>query len=52
MLQRLPITLVQVKAGNTPESLLKEIRNIVYFLFRGTEITIKVYNNITNSINL
>ena len=52
MLQILPIALVQVKAGNTPESILKEIRNIVYFLYRGTEITIKLYNNITNSINL
>ena len=31
MLQRLPITLAQVKEGNTSESLLNEIRQIVYF---------------------
>ena len=29
MLQRLPIALAQVKAGNNSESLLKEIRQIV-----------------------
>ena len=32
MLQRLPIALAQVKAGNNSESLLNEIRQIVYFL--------------------
>ena len=30
MLQRLPIALSQVKVGNTPENLLKEIRQIIY----------------------
>ena len=29
MLQRLPIALGQVKAGNTPENLLNEIRNFL-----------------------
>ena len=52
MLQRLPISLVQVKAGNTPENLLKEIRQIIYSLYRAEEITKKVYNNIMNSIKL
>ena len=32
MLQRLPITLAQVKAGNTSENLLNEIRKIIYSL--------------------
>ena len=32
MLKRLPIALPQVKAGNNSESLLKEIRQIVYSL--------------------
>ena len=32
MLKRLPITLAQVKAGNNSESLLNEIRQIVYSL--------------------
>ena len=46
MLQRLPIALVQVKKGNTPENLLNEIRKIIYSLYRAKEITKKVYNNI------
>ena len=50
MLKRLPITLAQVKAGNNSESLLNEIRQIVYSLYRSKEITKKVYNNIINSI--
>ena len=33
MLKRLPIALAQVKAGNKPESLLNEIRQIVYSLY-------------------
>ena len=31
MLQRLPIILAQVKAGNTSENLLNELRQILYF---------------------
>ena len=45
MLQRLPIVLAQVKAGNTPENLLNKIRQIIYSLYRVKEITKKVYNN-------
>ena len=48
MLKRLPIALAQVKAGNNFESLLNEIRQIVYSLYRSKEITKKVYNNIIN----
>ena len=33
MLQRLPIALAQVKAGNNSESLLNEIRQISYSLY-------------------
>ena len=50
MLKRLPIALAQIKAGNNSESLLNEIRQIVYSLYRSKEITKKVYNNIINSI--
>ena len=39
MLKRLPIALAQVKAGNNSESLLNEIRQIVYSLYRSKEIT-------------
>ena len=33
MLQRLPIALAQVKAGNNSENLLNEIRQIIYSLY-------------------
>ena len=46
MVQRLPIALSQVKAGNNSENLLNEIRQIVYSLYQSREITKKVYNNI------
>ena len=50
MLLRLLIALAQVKAGNNSESLLNEIRKIVYFLYQSKQITKKVYNNIIKSI--
>ena len=52
MLQRLPIALARVKAGDTFENLLNEIRKIIYSLYQEKEITKKVYNNIMNSIKL
>ena len=52
MLQRLPIALAEVKAGNNSESLLNEIRQIVYSLYQSKQITKKVYNNIIKSIQL
>ena len=54
ILKRLPIALAQVKAGNNSESLLNEIRQIVYSLYRSKEITKKVYmiNNMINSIKV
>ena len=52
MLQKFPIDLAQVKAGNNSESLLNEIRQIVYSLFQATEITKKVYNNIIKPIKV
>ena len=39
MFQRLPIALAQGKAGNNSESLLNEIRQIVYFMYQSKEIT-------------
>ena len=50
MLQRLPIALAQVKAGNDSDNLLNKIRQIVYCLYQSKEITKKVYNNIIKSI--
>ena len=44
MLQRLPIAIAQVKAGNNSENLLNEIRQNVFSLYQSNEITKKVYN--------
>ena len=50
LLQRLPIVLAQVKAGNNSENLLNEIRQIVFSLCQSKQITKKVYNHIMESI--
>ena len=50
ILQRLPIVLAQVKAGNNSESLLNEIRQIVHSLYQSNQINKKVYNSIIKSI--
>ena len=42
MLQRLPIALAQVKAGNNSENSLNEIRQIVYSLYQSKQITEKI----------
>ena len=52
MLQRLPIALAQVKGANNSESLLNEIRQIVYCSYQSKQISKKVYNIITESINV
>ena len=38
--------MAKVKAGNNSQSLLNEIRKIVYCFYQSKEITEKVYNNI------
>ena len=35
MLQRLPIALTQIKAGNNSESLLNEVSQIAYYLYQS-----------------
>ena len=50
MLLKLSIVLAQVKAGNNSESLLNEIRQIVYSLYQSKQFTKKVYNEIIESI--
>ena len=39
MLQRLAIPLAQLKADNTSENLLNEIRQIIYSLHREKKVT-------------
>ena len=46
------IALAQVKAGNTGENLLNEIKKILYFLYRAKEMIEKVCNNIMNLVKL
>ena len=51
MLQRLPIAIAQVKAGNICENLLNKICQITCPLYQAEEITKKVCSNIMNSQN-
>ena len=46
MFQRLPISPAQVKGGNNSESLLNEIRQIVYSLHQSKQITKKIIKSI------
>ena len=52
MLPRLPIAPAQVKAANTSECLLNEIRQIIYSLYLAKEITKTLHSNIMNSVNV
>ena len=52
MFWRLPVALGQVKAGNTSENLLNEIRQKLYSLYRAKETTKKVYSNIMTSVKV
>ena len=52
MPQRLPIALAQTKASNNSETLLNEIRHILYSLYQSKEISKKVCNNIIKSIKV
>ena len=52
MLQKLPIALALVRAGNNSENVLNETKQIVYSLYQSKEIIKKVYNNIIKSIQL
>ena len=44
MLQRLPIALPQVKAGNTSEKILNEMRQIICYCIEKIKF-LKLYNN-------
>ena len=52
MLQRSPIALAQIKAGNNSESLLNEIRQIVYSLHQSKEYQYKIINTKLTKLNL
>ena len=50
MLNRLPILLAQIQAGNNSIKLKNEIRQILYVLYRSKVLTKTVYNNLIKSI--
>ena len=50
MLSRLPITLAQLKAGNNSEKLKKEIRQLLYSLYRSKKPTKQLYKSLINII--
>ena len=52
MLQILPIALAQVKACNTSDNLLNEIRQIIYYMYPAKEITKRVCNNMISLTKL
>ena len=50
MLNRLPILLAQIQAGNSSKLLKNELRQILYLLYRSKVLTKTVYNNLIKSI--
>ena len=51
MLNRLPILLAQIRAGNNSKSLKNELRQILYSLCRSKVLTKTVYNTLIKSIH-
>ena len=51
MLNRLPILLAQIQAGNNSKSLKNELRQVLYSLYRSKVLTKTVYNNLIKSIH-
>ena len=49
MLNRLPMLLAQIQAGNNSIKLKNEIRQILYSLYRSKVLTKTVYNNLIKS---
>ena len=50
MLNRLPILLAQIQAGNNSNKLKNEPRQILYSLYRLKALTKTVYNNLIKVI--
>ena len=50
MLNRLPLLLAQIQAGNNSIKLKNEARQILYSLYRSKVLTKTVYNNLIKSI--
>ena len=50
MLNRLPILLAHIQAGNNSNKLKNEARQILYSLYRSKLLTKTVYNNLIKGI--
>ena len=50
MLSRLPISLVQLKAGNNSEKLKNEIRQLLNFWYRSKKLTKLLYKSLVDII--
>ena len=50
MLSRLPISLVQLQAGNNSNKLRNEIRQLLYSFYHSKDMTKQVYNNLIKPI--
>ena len=51
MLNRLPILLAQIEAGNNSIKLKNEARQILYLLYRSKVLTKTVHNNLIKSVH-
>ena len=50
LITRLPILLVQLKAGNNSQKLKNEIRQLLYSLYRSKKLSKTVYKHLMNTI--
>ena len=50
MLGRLPISLVQLNAGNDSEKLKNEIRQLLYSLYRSKKLAKQLYKSLIDII--
>ena len=50
MLDRLPITLAQLKARNNSEKLKNKIRQLLYSLYRSKKLTKQLYKSLIDII--
>ena len=50
MLNRLPIALAQLNAGNNSNKLKNEIRQLLYSLYRSKNITEQIYKSLIKTI--
>ena len=50
MLNRLPILIAQIQAGNKSKSIKNELRQLIYSLYRSKTLTKTVYNNLIKVI--